>query len=97
MSNIITSEYDTNQGEIQRGRAFGTPGEWKAAEIIAENMTKLGCYLDICFYDEGTYYLKVLAQDVYGLSSSFSFAKKVVISKPNTNPSVPRRPEGNIL
>ena len=44
LSKIIWTEYNYSNGEIQRGRAFGTPGEWKAAEIIAENMTKLGLW-----------------------------------------------------
>jgi len=44
LSNIILSEYDEENGEIAKGRAFGTRGEHKAAEIICENMTKLGLY-----------------------------------------------------
>lgn len=42
LSNIIFTEYD--EGEIAKGRAFGTKGEHKAAEILYENMTKLGLH-----------------------------------------------------
>jgi len=42
LSNIIFTEYDEDNGEIAKGRAFGTKGEHKAAEILYENMTKLG-------------------------------------------------------
>jgi len=42
LSNIIFDEYDEEKGEIAKGRGFGTKGEHKAAEIIFENMTKLG-------------------------------------------------------
>jgi len=44
LSNIVFTEYDEENGEIARGRAFGTVGEHKAAEILYENMTKLGLY-----------------------------------------------------
>jgi len=44
LSNIIFTEYNESKGEIAKGRAFGTKGEWKAAEIIQENMSKLGLY-----------------------------------------------------
>ena len=44
LSNIIFTEYNESAGEIAKGRAFGTKGEHKAAEIIFDNMTKLGLY-----------------------------------------------------
>ena len=44
LSNIVLSEYDEENGEIAKARAFGTRGEHKAAEVIYENMTKLGLY-----------------------------------------------------
>jgi len=44
LSNIIFTEYDEENGEIAKGRAYGTKGEHKAAEILYENMTKLGLY-----------------------------------------------------
>jgi hypothetical protein len=42
LSHIILTEYNESAGEIAKGRAFGTKGEHKAAEILYENMTKLG-------------------------------------------------------
>jgi len=42
LSNIIFDVYDEKHGEIAKGRAFGTKGEHRAAEIIYENMTLLG-------------------------------------------------------
>ena len=39
LSNITKKEYDEETGEIAKGRAFGTIGEHKAAEIIRRNMT----------------------------------------------------------
>jgi len=42
LSNIIFTAYEDD--EIAKGRAFGTKGEWKAAEILYENMTQLGLY-----------------------------------------------------
>ena len=42
LSYIIFTEYNESAGEIAKGRAFGTKGEHKAAEILYENMTKLG-------------------------------------------------------
>jgi len=44
LSDIIFTEYDEENGEIARGRAFGTKGEHKAAEILHENLTALGLY-----------------------------------------------------
>ena len=44
LSNIIFTEYNESAGEIAKGRYFGTKGEHKAAEILYENMTKLGLY-----------------------------------------------------
>jgi len=42
LSNIVFDEYDEDNGEIAKGRAFGTKGEHKAAEIITENMSNVG-------------------------------------------------------
>lgn len=42
LSNIIFTEYDEENGEIAKGRAFGTKGEHKAAQILYENMIELG-------------------------------------------------------
>ena len=42
LSNIIFTEYNESAGEIAKGRSFGTKGEHKAAQILYENMTKLG-------------------------------------------------------
>ena len=44
LSNIIFTEYNESAGEIAKGRAYGTKGEHKAAEILYENMSKLGLY-----------------------------------------------------
>lgn len=44
LSNIIFTEYNESAGELAQGRAFGSKGELKAAEIIYENMTMLGLY-----------------------------------------------------
>jgi len=44
LSNIIFTEYNESAGEIAKGRYFGTKGEHRAAEILYENMTKLGLY-----------------------------------------------------
>lgn len=44
LSNIIFTEYNKSAGELARGRAFGTKGEHKAAEMLLENMSKLGLY-----------------------------------------------------
>jgi hypothetical protein len=44
LSNITFTEYDEEHGEIAMGRAFGTKGEHKAAEILLENMSKLGLW-----------------------------------------------------
>ena len=42
LSYIIFTEYNESAGEIAKGRAYGTKGEHKAAQILFENMTKLG-------------------------------------------------------
>ena len=44
LSYIVFTEYDESKGEIAKGRAFGTKGEHKAAEVLFENMTNLGLY-----------------------------------------------------
>jgi hypothetical protein len=44
LSHIIFTEYNESNGEIARGRTFGTKGEHKAAEILLENMTDLGLW-----------------------------------------------------
>jgi hypothetical protein len=40
----IVFSYNESQGEIARGREFGSSGERKAARILWENMTKLGLW-----------------------------------------------------
>ncbi len=45
LSNIIYTEYYPQQGDIPKGRAFGTKGEHKAAQILKDNMTALGLYV----------------------------------------------------
>ncbi len=42
LSYIIFTEYNESAGELAKGRFFGSKGEHKAAEILAENMTELG-------------------------------------------------------
>ncbi len=42
LSYIIFTEYNESAGELAKGRYFGSKGEHKAAEILYENMTKLG-------------------------------------------------------
>ncbi len=44
LSYIIFTEYNESAGELAKGRAFGTKGEHKAAQILYENMTALGLY-----------------------------------------------------
>jgi hypothetical protein len=44
LSNIIFTEYNESAGELAKGRAFGTPGELKAGDILFKNFTKLGLY-----------------------------------------------------
>ena len=44
LSNIIFTEYNESAGEIAKGRAYGTKGEHKAAEILYENLSALGLY-----------------------------------------------------
>jgi hypothetical protein len=44
LSYIIFTEYDEENGEIAKGREFGTKGEWRAADILYENMTELGLW-----------------------------------------------------
>jgi len=44
LSSIVFTEYDEEKSEIAMGRSFGTKGEHKAAEILLENMTKLGLW-----------------------------------------------------
>jgi hypothetical protein len=43
-SNIIFTEYQEEYGEIGKGRAYGTKGEHKAAEILFENFSNLGLF-----------------------------------------------------
>lgn len=45
LSNIIFTEYNESAGELAKGRFFGSKGEWRAAEILKENMSKLGLYV----------------------------------------------------
>jgi hypothetical protein len=47
LSNIVYTEYDEANGEIAKGREYASKGEHKAAEILAENMTKLGLYTTV--------------------------------------------------
>lgn len=44
LSQIVFTEYD-HENEIPKGRFFGSKGERKAAELLAENMTKIGLYV----------------------------------------------------
>lgn len=44
LSKIIFTEYNESAGELAKGRAFGSKGEHKAADIIYENMTILGLW-----------------------------------------------------
>lgn len=72
LSNIIFTEYDEKNGEIAKGREFGTKGELKASEILFENLTNLGLNTSLekimkrpgYFHDEDTYKLEVLDYNV---------------------------------
>lgn len=44
LSQIVFSEYNHEQ-EIPKGRFFGSKGEHKAADILAENMSKIGLHV----------------------------------------------------
>lgn len=44
LSQIVFTEYD-HDNEIPKGRFFGSKGERKAAELLAENMTEIGLYV----------------------------------------------------
>jgi len=44
LSYIIFEAYNETNGEIAKGRAFGTKGEHMAADMILKNMTDLGLY-----------------------------------------------------
>jgi len=44
LSYIIFTEYNESAGELAKGRFFGTKGEWRAAEILYDNMTELGLW-----------------------------------------------------
>ncbi|MCK4365693.1 MAG: M20/M25/M40 family metallo-hydrolase [Thermoplasmatales archaeon] len=44
LSYIIYDEYNESAGELAKGRFFGTKGEWRAAEILLQNMTDLGLW-----------------------------------------------------
>ena len=44
LSYIIFTEYNESAGELAKGRVFGSKGEHKAAEILKENMSKLGLW-----------------------------------------------------
>ena len=44
LSSIIFDVYDEEAGEIAKGRVFGSKGEQRAAELLAENMSALGLY-----------------------------------------------------
>jgi hypothetical protein len=70
LSNIIFNVYDEEYGEIAKGRAFGTKGEHKAADILYENMSSLGLYAskeqlqNIEKYPTLLHELEVIAYDV---------------------------------
>jgi hypothetical protein len=42
LSNIVFTCYNESRGDIAKGRAFGTIGEHTAAQILYDNMTRLG-------------------------------------------------------
>ncbi|HVQ00336.1 MAG TPA: M28 family peptidase [Candidatus Thermoplasmatota archaeon] len=44
LSNIVFTSYDEAQGQIAKGRAFGTVGEHAAAKILYDNMSMLGLH-----------------------------------------------------
>ena len=44
LSQIVFTEYDYNE-EVPKGRFFGSKGELKAAEILAENMSEIGLFV----------------------------------------------------
>ena len=47
LSQLIFSEYDEEHGEIAKGRYFGSKGEHRAAEILKDNMSKLGLWTTV--------------------------------------------------
>lgn len=47
LSNIVFTAYDEAHGEIAKGRAYGTKGEHRAAEILYDNMTSLGLHPEL--------------------------------------------------
>ena len=77
LSNIIFTEYTS--GEIAKGRAYGSKGEHKAAQILYENMSALGLYTykeqitNTDDYPQLTYELEI--EDYY-----FSIDKKKIDS-----------------
>jgi hypothetical protein len=72
LSNIIFTEYDEENGEIAKGRAWGTKGELRAIEIIAENFSKIGLNVTLekikerpgRIFDDNAYKLEVLDYEV---------------------------------
>lgn len=44
LSEIVFTEYNESAGELAKGRYFGSKGEHKAADILYENMSKLGLF-----------------------------------------------------
>ncbi len=44
LSDIVFTSYDEAHGEIAKGRAYGSKGEHKAAELLFDNMTLIGLH-----------------------------------------------------
>lgn len=92
LSNIIFEAYDEENGEIAKGRAFGTKGEREAANKIKDNMSKFGLYnpgLDHPYLEqiENIHYpYKIIFYDNLNLTDKLEvLSKRLTISDTENN------------
>lgn len=90
----ITSASDPDDDPIKLGLDFNNDGiinEDHWTEYIPSGSTYL---LHIKFYGTGTRYIRVKAEDIYGLQSNFSNPLTVIVTGSNDPPNTPNKPAG---
>ena len=89
-----TSTTDPDNDNVKYGWDFNGDGIVENNHWTGFYSSGATCSVNIQFNGAGTYYLSVMAEDVYGAQSGFSPALTVVITGSNNVPNTPSTPSG---
>jgi hypothetical protein len=89
-----TSTTDPNGDDVKYGFDFDNDGIINPDHWTSFLTSGAPCTVYITFYGTGTRYLRVKAEDIYGLQSNFSDALVITVSGSNNPPNTPSKPTG---